>query len=250
VPPNLVLLHGFTNTAASWSEVVAALPERYRPLALDIRGHGAASDVRPVSLTGVVTDVSAETTSPFELVGYSMGGRLALHVALALPDRVRRLVLIGASPGIADPAARAERRGADERLADEVERMTIQEFAARWATTSVLADQPAAVRTSVGEQRLRNTPAGLAAALRGLGTGALPSLWERLAELTISVDLIVGDRDEKFRAIAERMRSPLARSRLHVIPDAGHAVHLERPVAVAEIIARHTIPSGLQDRDH
>src|SRR6185312_15342086 len=100
------------------------------------------------------------------LVGYSMGGRLALHVALALPGRVGRLVLIGASPGIADPDQRAARRAADEALADEVDVMTIEAFADRWARTGVLADQPAAVRARVHADRLRNAPQGLAAALR------------------------------------------------------------------------------------
>ncbi|MGZ4295253.1 MAG: 2-succinyl-6-hydroxy-2,4-cyclohexadiene-1-carboxylate synthase [Solirubrobacteraceae bacterium] len=235
--PNLVLLHGFTNTGASWDKVVAALPERYRPLAPDIRGHGAASDARPVTLTAVIADVSAVATEPFELVGYSMGGRLALHAALALPGRVRRLVLIGASPGLADRTAREQRCAADERLADEVEQMTIEAFADRWAQTSVLADQPPAVQAAVHSDRLRNTPAGLAAALRGLGTGALPSLWGRLGELQIPVDLVVGERDTKFRALAEEMASVLPRASMHVVSDAGHAVHLEAPDAVTEAIA-------------
>jgi 2-succinyl-6-hydroxy-2,4-cyclohexadiene-1-carboxylate synthase len=234
--PNLLLLHGFTHTGASWDQVVAALCERYRPLAPDIRGHGAASDARPVSLTGVVGDLSAVATAPFELAGYSMGGRIALHVALALPGRVRRLVLIGASPGIADLAEREERRRADERLADEVERMTIEAFAERWAQTPVLAGQPPAVLAAVHADRLRNTPAGLAAALRGLGTGALPSLWERLEELTIPVDLVVGERDAKFRAITGRMAAGLPDASVHVVAGAGHAVHLEDPAAVAQVI--------------
>lgn len=235
--PDLVLLHGFTHTGASWDRVVVALAERYRPLAPDIRGHGAASDVRPVSVAGVVSDVSALATEPFELAGYSMGGRLALHVALALPERVDRLVLIGASPGIADPAARAERRAADERLAAEVEGMTIEAFAQRWAQTAVLADQPPAVQEAVHADRLRSTPDGLAEALRGLGTGALPSLWERLAELTAPVDLVVGERDAKFAAIARDMAAALPRARVHVVAGAGHAVHLEAPGAVAEVVA-------------
>jgi 2-succinyl-6-hydroxy-2,4-cyclohexadiene-1-carboxylate synthase len=234
--PNLVLLHGFTNTGASWDQVLAALPQRYRPLAPDIRGHGTASDVRPVSLAGVVGDVTATATGPFELVGYSMGGRLALHVALAPGVRVRRLVLIGASPGIADGAARAERVAADERLAGEVEAMTIEAFADRWAQSGVLADQPPSVRAAVAEQRLRNTPAGLAAALRGLGTGALPSLWGRLGELTVPVDLVVGERDAKFGAIARDMAAALPRARIHTVSGAGHAVHLEAPDAVAEVM--------------
>jgi 2-succinyl-6-hydroxy-2,4-cyclohexadiene-1-carboxylate synthase len=235
--PNLVLLHGFTHTGASWDQVVAALPERYRPLAPDIRGHGAASDVRPVSLAAALDDVSAVAGGPVELVGYSMGGRIALHVALALPARVRRLVLIGASPGLAEPAERAQRRAADERLAEEVASMSIEDFVRRWAQTAVLADQPPAVRAAVGEDRMRNTPQGLAAALRGLGTAALPSLWERLGELTVPVDLVVGERDEKFRAIAREMAAALPDAKVHVVAGAGHAVHLEAPGAVAEVIA-------------
>jgi 2-succinyl-6-hydroxy-2,4-cyclohexadiene-1-carboxylate synthase len=235
--PNLVLLHGFTHTGASWDHVVAALPQRYRPVAPDIRGHGTASGVRPVSLAAVIADVRAVATEPFELAGYSMGGRLALHVALALAERVRRLVLIGASPGIADPKARWERRAADEALAEEVEVMSIEAFAQGWARTAVLADQPAAVQAAVHADRLRSAPAGLAAALRGLGTGALPPLWARLGELAVPVELLVGERDRKFRDVAAQMAAALPVARVHVVGGAGHAVHLEAPAAVAEVIA-------------
>src|SRR5437588_4312312 len=117
----VILLHGFTHTGRSWEPVVAALGERYRPLAPDIRGHGTASDRTPVTLEAVIDDVAGLAPETFTLAGYSMGGRIALHVALALPDRVERLVLIGASPGIADPAERAARCEADERLAGQIE---------------------------------------------------------------------------------------------------------------------------------
>jgi len=237
--PTLVLLHGFTNTGASWDGVVDAVGKRYRPLAPDIRGHGTASPVTPVDLASVIADVSAltEPTETFTLVGYSMGGRLALHVAFAHAPRVDRLVLIGASPGLQTPAERAARITADERLAGEIEAMTIEAFAARWAQTPVLADQPAHIRAAVDADRRRNTPHGLASALRGLGTGALPSLWDRLPALAIPVDLIVGEHDQKFRATAERMAAALPAARLHVVAGAGHAVHLEDPAAVAAIIA-------------
>ncbi len=185
----------------------------------------------------MIEDVAVLTDGEFTLAGYSMGGRLALHAAFALAPRVQRLVLIGASPGIADPAERDARREADERLADEIETETISEFAARWARTPVLADQPAEVRAAVDADRRRNTPAGLAAALRALGTGALPSLWDRLSQLQVPVGLIVGERDQKFRAVAERMAAALPMAHLNVVAGAGHAVHLEDPAAVAAIIS-------------
>jgi 2-succinyl-6-hydroxy-2,4-cyclohexadiene-1-carboxylate synthase len=234
---DVVLLHGFTHTGASWDPVVAALGKSYRALAPDIRGHGSASDRRPVTVEAVLDDVAALAPARFTLAGYSMGGRLALHAALALPDRVERLVLIGASPGIADRAEREARRAADNALADEAERSTIEEFAARWARTPVLAGQPLNVAAAVGADRRRNQPAGLARALRGLGTGALPSLWDRLPEIATPVALVVGERDQKFRAIASEMAAGLGRADVVMVPGAGHAVHLEAPDAVARTIS-------------
>jgi 2-succinyl-6-hydroxy-2,4-cyclohexadiene-1-carboxylate synthase len=235
--PALVLLHGFTHTGASWAPVLAELGERYRGVAPDLRGHGAASNREPVTLEAVLEDLDSLAPERFALAGYSMGGRLALHLALAHPDRVERLVLIGASPGIGDPGDRAERRLADERLADEIEASSIEEFAARWEATPVLAGQPAAVRDAAREDRLRNHPAGLARALRGLGTGALPSSWDRLSELPMPVVVVVGEHDHRFRAIAEQMASALPQAEVVVVPGAGHAVHLEAPREVAESAA-------------
>jgi 2-succinyl-6-hydroxy-2,4-cyclohexadiene-1-carboxylate synthase len=235
---DVVLLHGFTHTGASWDPVVAALAESYRALAPDIRGHGSASAREPVTLDAVLGDVAEVAPTRFTLVGYSMGGRIALQAAVApaLRARIDRVVLIGASPGLADPAERAARRAADERLADEVEHMTIEEFATRWARTPVLAGQPPAVATAVDADRRRNQPVALARALRGLGTGTLPSLWERLPGLETPVTLIVGERDEKFRAIANEMLAAAPKAQVAVIARAGHAVHLEAPERVAELI--------------
>ena len=234
--PALVLLHGFTQTGASWEPVVAALGERYRPLAPDIRGHGAAASARPVSFEACVADVAALAPPRFALAGYSMGGRLALHVALAEPERVERLVLVGATAGIEDPGARAARRASDAALAEELERSTIEEFARRWARQPVLAGQPEGVRRAAHEDRLRNTPAGLAAALRGIGTGVMEPVWDRLGELEMPATLVVGERDERFRALAERMAKRLPRAEVVVVPGAGHAAHLEAPGAVAALL--------------
>ena len=213
--PTVVFLHGFTHTGRSWHPVITALGERYTSVADDIRGHGDASERVPVSLEAVIDDVVAATgPERYTLVGYSMGGRIALHVALAAGDRVDRLVLIGASPGIADEGERSARLRADEELADEIERSSIDEFARRWARTPVLAGLPAAALDAAHADRLRSTPAGLARALRGLGTGALPSLWERLGELSMPVTLVVGERDEKFLGIAAEMSRGIPGARI------------------------------------
>jgi 2-succinyl-6-hydroxy-2,4-cyclohexadiene-1-carboxylate synthase len=234
--PTVVLLHGFTHTGASWQPVVAALGESYRALTPDIRGHGAASDLEPVTLEPVIDDLLASSPAYFTLAGYSMGGRLALHAALAAPERVERLVLIGASPGIADPAERAARRASDDQLADQIERSSIEEFADRWAQTPVLAGLPPDVGARTHTDRLRSTPAGLARALRGLGTGALPSLWDRLGELAMPVTLVVGERDRKFTEIAQEMSAAIGVGDVVVVPGAGHAAHLEAPARVAAVI--------------
>jgi 2-succinyl-6-hydroxy-2,4-cyclohexadiene-1-carboxylate synthase len=230
--PALVLLHGFTNSGASWEPVISGLGERYRALAPDIRGHASATDLSPVTLGAVIDDVAAVTDGPFALVGYSQGGRIALHAALALPHRVTRLVLIGASPGLADQAERERRRLADERLAAEIATLPIDEFARQWAQTPILADLPPDIAATSHQDRLRSTPQGLAAALRGLGTGALPSVWNRLSELRMPVTLMAGERDAKFAEVAHQMARRIPHATVSVVPGAGHAVHLERPDAV------------------
>lgn len=234
--PTIVLLHGFTHTGASWDPVVAALGERYRALAPDIRGHGAAAKRRPVTLDAVLDDLDKLAPARFTLAGYSMGGRIALHAALALPRRIERLFLIGASPGIADPAERAARLQADARVAADIRRSSIEEFAARWAQTPVLAGQSPAVAAAAHRDRLRGTPKRLAGALRGLGTGALPPLWDRLGELEAPATLIVGERDGTFVGVARAMQELIPRATLELVPGAGHAVHLEAPDNVAALL--------------
>jgi 2-succinyl-6-hydroxy-2,4-cyclohexadiene-1-carboxylate synthase len=216
--------------------VIAALSDRHPALAPDIRGHGSASDRQPVTLEAVTNDIAALAPQRFTLAGYSMGGRIALHVALSLHTRVQRMVLVGASPGIADAAERQARQQADDRLADEIEGACLEEFAHRWAATPVLAGQRPAVLAAAHADRLRSTPQGLAGALRGLGTGALPSLWDRLGELSMPVTLAVGQRDEKFRAIAARMAEVIPQASVEVVSGAGHAAHLEAPDRVAALI--------------
>ena len=233
--PTLVLLHGFTQTRQSWRPVIAALSGHRRALAPDLPGHGLAA-ARPASFAACTGYVRAVGGELFALAGYSMGGRIALHAAFALADRLDRLVLVGASPGIADASERAARRAADDALADRIEAIGVEAFAREWAALPLWNGQPERVRAAANADRLRNTPEGLAAALRGLGTGVMEPLWDALPSLAVPVTLAVGERDEKFRAIAERMADRLPHAEVAVIPHAGHAAQLEQPAAVAALL--------------
>jgi 2-succinyl-6-hydroxy-2,4-cyclohexadiene-1-carboxylate synthase len=239
--PALVLLHGFTQTRQSWRRTVQALQGRYRAVVPDLPGHGQA-EFRTASFDAVTAYLRALGPRRFALAGYSMGGRIALHAAFTLHPE--RLILLGASPGLHDPEERARRRAADDALADRIETMEIEAFAREWGAQPLFAGQPERVRAAANADRLRNTPHGLAAALRGLGTGVMEPLWDRLPELQTPVTLIAGERDEKFRAIAERMRERLPRAELIVVPGVGHAAQLEAPELVAQALYQSGSPSS------
>lgn len=238
--PAPVLLHGFSASSAAWGpEIVDGLAGRVGwPVLVDAPGHGrhtAERDPAAYALASVHAALDAVSgPGPADLVGYSMGGRLALSYAVARPDRVRRLVLESASPGLADEGARAERRAADEALADAVEARGMAWFVDHWDALPLFASRaalPVHVRARQRGVRLANEPGGLAMALRHLGTGALPSYWEALGALETPTLLLAGALDEKFVGIAEAMAARMPRAELVVVPDAGHTVHLERPGA-------------------
>ncbi|HSZ70553.1 MAG TPA: alpha/beta fold hydrolase [Solirubrobacteraceae bacterium] len=238
MPENVVLLHGFAGTRRAWDGMIAALDhERYRPLALDLPGHGdAAHAERPITFAGCVERVLARGPERFVLCGYSMGGRVALHVALAAPERVTRLVLVSTSAGIADTAARERRQQADRALADELERMPFEDFIERWRTQPLFADEPAAVGAHARADHRRNRPAALAAALRGIGTGAMQSLWSRLGELEMPVTVVVGERDHRYRELGARMVELIPHAEL-VILAGGHGLALENPLGLSDALA-------------
>lgn len=237
MPESVVLLHGFSGTRHAWNGVTALLdPERYRPLALDLPGHGeAAAFAPPITFAGCAEDVLARSPARFTLCGYSLGGRIALHVALTAPERVARLVLVSSTAGIEDPAERARRRESDRLLADELETGPFEAFIERWRSQPLFADEPATVaELARGDQR-RNRPDALAAALRGIGTGEMEPLWDRLGELRMPVTVVVGERDAKFRALGRRMTGLLKEAELVVVPG-GHGLPLESPRALARVL--------------
>jgi len=244
VPENIVLLHGFSGTHRAWDGVIERLsPERYRPLALDLPGHGEYADAgraseAVITFAGCVEHVLARSPERFALCGYSLGGRIALHVALTVPERVARLALVSSSPGIEDAAERAARRAADHRLAEELERGSFEQFIEHWRTQPLFAEDPPAVDELARADQRRNRPDALAVVLRGIGTGEMTPLWDRLAELRMPVTIVVGERDVRYQELGRRMAALLSDAELKIV-SGGHGLLLENPGAVAEHL-RHT----------
>jgi 2-succinyl-6-hydroxy-2,4-cyclohexadiene-1-carboxylate synthase len=237
-PNDVVLLHGFAGTSRTWDGVLAHLRAgRRHTLALDLPGHGSEADgPRPISFASCVEHVLARAPKSFTLCGYSLGGRVALHVALAAPVRVARLLLVSTSPGIPDDAERARRRASDHRLADELERAPFAHFIEHWNAQPLLADDPPEVGALAREDQRRNRPDALAAALRGIGVGEMQPLWDRLPALRMPVDVLAGDRDRKFRQSGQQMVDLLPDARL-VLVRGAHRLPLENPAAVAMQLA-------------
>jgi 2-succinyl-6-hydroxy-2,4-cyclohexadiene-1-carboxylate synthase len=232
--PRVVLVHGFTQTAASLAPLAEHLSSGFEVVTVDLPGHGGSAAVR-ADLPGAAELLGA-AGGRARYVGYSLGGRACLRLALDRPDLVEALTLIGASPGIADPAERAARRAADDALAAGIERDGVPAFLDRWLAQPLFATLPPAAAGRA--DRLGNDAAGLAAALRLLGTGAQEPLWGRLDELRMPVLLLNGDLDRKFARIGRRMAALIGpNARRAGVAGAGHAAHLERPEATAELVA-------------
>jgi 2-succinyl-6-hydroxy-2,4-cyclohexadiene-1-carboxylate synthase len=228
----LVLLHGFAGTPKHWRRVIGALPpQRFEARALDL------CRVEPLTADGAAAAVATAVRGRFVLAGYSMGARLALHAALAMPERVERLVLVSGTAGIVDARERKARLAADEELAEEVERNGIEEFIARWAATPLFAGDPPWVRDEVAREQRDCDTGSIAACLRDLGTATMAPMWERLGELRMDVAVLAGERDPRYVALARRLATAIPRAQLTIVAGAGHRLALEAPEAVAAAIA-------------
>ncbi|MFM8794860.1 MAG: alpha/beta fold hydrolase [Acidimicrobiales bacterium] len=228
----VTFLHGFTQTSDSWLPVLGCLPG-VRATLIDAPGHGANADA-----AGNLWDTAAAVADAMPtgaLVGYSMGARMALHVALARPGQVRSLVLVSGTPGIEDAAERTVRRESDDSLAAHIEQVGTRTFVDEWLANPMFAglDDAAARRGD----RYGNPAAGLAASLRLAGTGTQDDLWPRLAELQCPVLIVTGALDAKFTDIGARMVRMFPHAEHAMVADAGHTVHLEETEAFCGVLA-------------
>lgn len=241
----VLFIHGFMGSSEDWRPIAQALSHDYRCVLLDLPGHGytpVRSDAAAYTMAAVSRDVMhlMDRLAPdrFFIVGYSMGGRLALYLAADYPERIEGLIMEAASPGLPTETDRAERRDYDERIAAELEIGNWDTFLEQWYDRSLfdtLREQGPRFDALL-EQRRRNNARELAKVLRGMGAGAQPSLWDGLSGIAVPIVLIVGERDPKYHSIAEDMRDFLGRAAVAVMPGAGHNVHFEKPADYTRLL--------------
>ena len=244
----VVLLHGFTGTTRSMAGLALGLRETHQVTRIDLVGHGCSDAPRELEHYSMASGIAQliETLDALgivhpHLLGYSMGGRVALAACVAHPRRFASAFVIGASAGLEEAQARAERQGSDAALADRIEGEGVAAFVQHWMALPLFASAKCLGEEALAaarEDRLRNSAAGLANSLRGMGTGAQPPLHAALPGLSLPIRLVVGELDTKFRGIAGDLATRLPNARIEVVEGAGHAAHLEKPGPVARI-ARH-----------
>lgn len=249
----LLLLHGFSGNHEQWFPFIESWSQHAQLILIDLLGHGltdAPSEYDRYSSEHTVSDIVAildhlQVESAI-LLGYSMGGRIALSMANLASSRVAGLILESTSPGLSTSEERIARVTSDEALAARIEERGIDWFADYWAELPLFASLKqlsTKEQLLIDQQRRSNSPLGLANSLRGIGTGAQPSWWDTLPTITQPVLLIVGEQDEKFRHIATMMMSQMrhAELQLELVSEAGHNVHMEQPNKFDTIVKRYLI---------
>jgi len=244
----LVALHGFTGSGADFEPLASRLAVPM--VAPDLLGHGDAPDPvdpRAHRMSAQARRIAAEPMEgPLVLLGYSLGGRVALRLWPLLRDRLAGMVLIGAHPGLTDPIVRAERMAADQALAGQIEERGIEWFVDHWAKHPIIQSQasiPVSIRRSMQARRRANRAIGLANSLRGAGQGATDPVWDDLADIPVPCLVLSGQTDHKYAEICAATALAIPQGQHEVIPDAGHCAHLENIEATTSVLS--TFLAGL-----
>ncbi|WP_318245828.1 2-succinyl-6-hydroxy-2,4-cyclohexadiene-1-carboxylate synthase [Bacillus tianshenii] len=248
-PTPILWLHGFTGTGNNIKEALTFFENQgeYTFILLDFLGHGKSSipaDPGRYSMENTVEDIKVILDrmgiAKISLVGYSMGGRVALAFTATYPSFVEKLVLESASPGLRIEEERCARRNADNRLAMRIRENGVEDFVEYWTSIPLFETQfllSEDKQRRIKEQRLQNSPVGLANSLLGIGTGSQSSYWESLEDCIAKVLLLAGEKDTKFVRIAENMKNLMKNAVYVKISDAGHAIHVEQPRKFGKIVS-------------
>ncbi|MGE8006363.1 2-succinyl-6-hydroxy-2,4-cyclohexadiene-1-carboxylate synthase [Lysinibacillus sp. NPDC093216] len=244
----LVALHGFTGSTATWRNLAKALP-RVRVIAIDLIGHGQTvlpQQISRFSMQEQIQDLEEVFVQlqlkKFTLLGYSMGGRIALSYAISYPERIDKLILESASPGLRTSKERSERCERDNALAEKIISNGLLSFVNAWENIPLFESQKCLshnVQEAIRFERLSQKEEGLAGSLRGIGTGSQPSNWMALEKLEFPVLLMTGSLDDKFCKIALEMKALLKNAKHTTVNDAGHAIHVENPAEFATIVEEY-----------
>lgn len=232
--PRAVLVHGFTQTHETWVDVIDSLKQNFEVIAVDAPNHGDSCDISLNLESGAkaIGEVGGNAT----YIGYSLGGRFCLTLALAEPQLVSRLVLISTTAGIEDKELRSERIRNDEELARRIEQIGVNQFIDEWLNQSLFAGLNN--ETNQRGVRLKNTAIGLSSSLRLCGAGRQQPTWSRLKELTMPILVIAGANDEKYRRLAERLVSEIGdNATLKIVENSGHTPHLEQPEIFQDLLS-------------
>ncbi len=242
----IVLVHGFTQTQETWTEIISALDKQFELVAIDAPNHGDSSDLSLNLESGAkaILEVGGDAT----YVGYSMGGRFCLTAALAEPDRVQRLVLVSTSAGIEDKEIRMARIRSDEELAKRVEQIGVPNFIDEWLQQPFFSGLTA--MTNQRLIRLKNTPIGLSSSLRLCGAGRQQPTWSRLKNLKMPVLVVAGADDAKYVELANRIAATIGKNAtLKIVQHSGHSPHIEQPEYFADILQKFVSSTGNQETE-
>ncbi|MBT3337188.1 MAG: 2-succinyl-6-hydroxy-2,4-cyclohexadiene-1-carboxylate synthase [Anaerolineae bacterium] len=240
--PPLVFLHGFMGTGADWTEIAAPLSDRFHCLMPDLPGHGETPlDEEPAyaAWASALRDrLSAQGIDHLHLVGYSMGGRLALYFALTYPEMIEKLVLESANPGIIEEIERSQRVALDDKLAALIRQKGMKEFLGFWYSIPLFAslNRYPALKAELIHKRAGQHPESMARILSELSPGRQLELWSRLDEINVPTLLVAGELDEKYSGITHKMEGLISKNKRMILPACGHNTHLEEPVKFLTVL--------------
>ena len=223
----VLFIPGFMQRGDAWRPVAELLPERYPSTMLDHSEHSFESRLTEI----------AEAGAGGVLVGYSLGGRLALRAALRSPGSFSAVVTVGATAGIEEGPLRVARAEADEKLASWIETASMEDVVSLWERQPMFADQSDALVEAQRSGRLSHDQRSLALLLRTAGQGALEPVWHDLRSLELPLLAIAGARDDGYTRAAKRIASTAPNGRLAIVEEAGHAPQLQQPDEVARVIS-------------
>ncbi|AIF43998.1 2-succinyl-6-hydroxy-2,4-cyclohexadiene-1-carboxylate synthase [Virgibacillus sp. SK37] len=243
IGPQVVLLHGFTGSSKTWGNFITAWQGQFQFITIDLPGHGNTKVSNVKTMKECCDDIKALINhlgiSQFHLIGYSMGGRTALSFVMYYPELVQSLILESASPGLSSNVERKERMKKDEQLAAKLVNEGIESFVDFWENVPLFNSQkelPLNIKSAIREERLAQSPNGLAKSLKGMGTGSQPSWWKELTNIELPTLLLVGELDEKFVQLNKKMAECLPHAHFEMVNKTGHALHVEQPEIFGKIV--------------